>query len=71
MSSPRSANAPLALPEFVCLMAMMVSIVALSTDIMLPALGLIGEDLGLADPNAIQFVVTALFIGFGVGQLLA
>ncbi len=72
MSSPQRPPAkPLGVPEFVGLMASMVSIVALSTDIMLPALDEIGRDLGLADANDAQFIVTSLFIGFGAGQLIA
>lgn len=47
------------------------SIVALATDIMLPALGAIADDLGVADGNAVQLVVSSLFLGFAVGQALA
>ena len=60
----------LTLPEFVSLLALMVSIVALSTDVMLPALDVIGRDLGVMDPNDSQLVVSSLFFGFAVGQLL-
>lgn len=62
---------PLSRGEFVVLIAFMVSIVAMSTDIMLPALAVIGQDLGIADPNDAQMIVTALFLGFGVGLLFA
>jgi DHA1 family bicyclomycin/chloramphenicol resistance-like MFS transporter len=48
----------------------MVSIVALATDIMLPALDVIGQDLGVADPNKAQLVISSLFLGFAIGQLL-
>jgi DHA1 family bicyclomycin/chloramphenicol resistance-like MFS transporter len=61
---------PLPLPEFVTLLALMVSIVALATDIMLPALDVIGQDLGVADPNKSQLVISSLFLGFAMGQLL-
>jgi DHA1 family bicyclomycin/chloramphenicol resistance-like MFS transporter len=61
---------PLPLPEFVTLLALMVSIVALATDIMLPALDVIGQDLGVADPNKAQLVISSLFLGFAIGQLL-
>ena len=61
----------LSVVEFVTLLALMTSIVALSTDIMLPALDRIGHDLSVADPNDAQLVVSSLFIGFAVGQLLA
>lgn len=61
---------PLHLSEFVPMLALMISITALSTDIMLPALDIIGQDLGVADPNDAQLVVSSLFLGFAVGQLL-
>jgi len=62
---------PLALPEFVVMLAMMISIVAMSIDAMLPALGDIGRDLGLDDPNKAQLVVSAMFLGFAIGQICA
>lgn len=62
---------PLPLAEFVSLLALMVSMVAMATDIMLPALGIIGHDLGVADPNDTQLIVSSLFGGFAVGQMLA
>lgn len=61
---------PLPLAEFVVMLAFMVSIVAMSTDIMLPALALIGNDLRVADPNDSQLVVSSLFVGFAIGQLI-
>ena len=56
-------------PEFIALMALMISIVALSTDAMLPALAIIGRDLGVTEANSNQLVVTAFFLGLAVGQL--
>lgn len=56
--------------EFVPLAALLMSLVALAIDTMLPALPAIGRDLGAARPNDVQYVVTALFLGMGVGQLL-
>ena len=55
--------------EFVALVALLMSLVALSTDAMLPALPAIGQDLGVQHTNYTQFVITALFIGLGIGQL--
>ena len=46
------------------------SLVALAIDAMLPALTEIGRDLGVPRPNHTQFVVTALFVGLGIGQIL-
>ena len=62
---------PLPFPEFVVMLALMVSIVAMATDIVLPALGVIARDLGVDQRNDAQLVVSSLFAGFGVGQLLA
>lgn len=60
----------LSLPEFVSLAAMLMSLVALSIDAMLPALPMIGADLGAGDPNHSQLVVSALFLGLAAGQVL-
>ena len=57
--------------EFVVLLALMISIVAMATDIMLPALSVIGEDLKAAHANDVQLVVSSLFAGFALGQLIA
>ncbi|HEY9038932.1 MAG TPA: MFS transporter, partial [Roseovarius sp.] len=67
----RKAIATLPIPEFVILLAFMVSITALATDIMLPALDVMGHDLGVDDPNSVQLIVSSLFLGFAVGQALA
>ncbi len=56
--------------EFVPLAALLMSLTALSIDAMLPALPEIGRDLGAARPGDVQFVITALFAGLGVGQLV-
>lgn len=48
----------------------MVSIVTMATDIMLPALGVMGEELGVADPNDVQSIVYSLSVGFAIGQLV-
>ena len=55
--------------EFVALMALMTSLVALSIDAMLPALSEIGQDLGVERENSTQLVVSVLFIGMAVGQM--
>lgn len=51
-------------------MAMLMSLVALSIDAMLPALGEIGRDLGIERDNDVQLVVTLIFVGIAVGQLV-
>ncbi|MBF0381143.1 MAG: multidrug effflux MFS transporter [Magnetococcales bacterium] len=55
--------------EFVALMAMMTSLVAMSIDSMLPALEQMGNELGSVHPNDNQLIISALFFGFSVGQL--
>ena len=55
--------------EFIALMAVMISITALSMDIMLPALPDIGRDLGARHPNDAQLVVSILLLGMGIGQI--
>jgi DHA1 family bicyclomycin/chloramphenicol resistance-like MFS transporter len=60
----------LPLTEFVVLMATLISLVALSIDAMLPALAEIGRDLGVAHANDSQLVVTFLFSGLMIGQLI-
>jgi len=56
--------------EFIPLIALLMSLVALSIDAMLPALPAIGSDLAAAQRNDAQLVVTSLFLGLGFGQLL-
>ncbi len=55
---------------FVALIASLGALNAFSTDIVIPALGLIAEDLDLADPNRRQWVVFAVFAGMAVSQIL-
>ncbi|MGH7028416.1 multidrug effflux MFS transporter [Brevundimonas sp.] len=55
--------------EFVCLIAVMMALNALAIDAMLPALPHIGEDLGVANENTRQWVITAYLLGFGGAQL--
>jgi DHA1 family bicyclomycin/chloramphenicol resistance-like MFS transporter len=47
----------------------MMSLTALSTDAMLPALPQIGNDLGVANPNDRQLVVSMIFLGSAFGRL--
>ncbi|MGB0798713.1 MAG: multidrug effflux MFS transporter [Planktomarina sp.] len=55
--------------EFIIMIAFMISMVALSIDIILPAMGQIGTDLPVANANDVQLVITLLFLGFAVGQI--
>ncbi len=57
--------------EFAILMALLISVVAISIDALLPALGTIAKDLQLANPNHAQYMIVALFGGMAVGQLIS
>lgn len=57
--------------EFTLLMALLMSITALSIDALLPALGIIGGDLALANPNQAQFLISGIFGGLAAGQLIS
>jgi DHA1 family bicyclomycin/chloramphenicol resistance-like MFS transporter len=59
------------LVEFIVLIALMISLVALTTDIMLPALGVIPADLGSTATGNGHLIVSVLFVGFALGQLVA
>ncbi|WP_410209261.1 multidrug effflux MFS transporter [Aquirhabdus sp.] len=56
--------------EFALLMALLMSVVSFSIDATLPALGQIGLDFGVQD-NRIQWVITCIFAGMTIGQLIA
>ncbi len=55
--------------EFIALLAAMMALNALAIDVMLPALPLMGEALGVAHENERQFVIGAYMLGFGLAQL--
>ena len=57
--------------EFIALLALMISIIALATDMMLPALETIGKDLNVANLNDTQLIISALFLGLAAGQIIA
>ena len=55
---------------YLAIMGLLTSIGALATDIMLPALGMMGRDLGVGDVNHTTLVVTIFFLGMALGQLV-
>ncbi|WP_440881080.1 multidrug effflux MFS transporter [Tenacibaculum sp. C7A-26P2] len=57
--------------EFIILMASLMSLVALSIDALLPALNKIGKAINFPDPKDSQLLITMIFLGLGVGQLIA
>lgn len=56
--------------EFVTLMALYVAIMALSIDMILPALFIMGQEFGVTDKNQMQYVIGILFLGFTCGQII-
>ena len=56
--------------EFILLMACLMSIVALSIDTILPALNPIGLSIGTVNQNENQLLITMIFLGLGLGQLI-
>ncbi len=56
--------------EFITLMAVLMSLVALSIDTMLPALDAIGQSLAVQDPNDTQFIVSFVFLGMSPGLII-
>lgn len=57
--------------EFIVLMAVLMSVVAISIDAMLPALGVIGEALNVSHANQAQYIISSIFAGMCVGQLIS
>ena len=68
MISEVSTRRP-AFVEFVVLIALIISLVALSIDAMLPALPLIAADLGVVEINDSQYVISIFFAGMALGQI--
>ena len=68
--SPELSPKRLGFAEFVVLMALIISMVALSIDGMLPALPEIAAELAFKRPNDSQFIISMLFVGMGFGQIL-
>lgn len=56
--------------EYIALIALLISIAALATDVMLPALDVISTVLGAPSANDAHFIVTAFFLGMACGQLV-
>ncbi|MBU0555301.1 MAG: multidrug effflux MFS transporter [Alphaproteobacteria bacterium] len=57
--------------EFVALMASIMALNALAIDAMLPAFPAIRESLNVADPNSLQYMITAYMLANAVGSLVA
>ncbi len=61
---------PTASKEFIAMMAVLMSVVAISIDAMLPALGIIGKAMGVTHPNQAQYLISCIFLGMAIGQLI-
>lgn len=68
---PMSLGHPIPSKEFTLLMALLMSIVAISIDALLPALSMLGSELGVSDVNRTQLVISFIFGGMAIGQLIA
>ncbi|WP_409433841.1 multidrug effflux MFS transporter [Litorimonas sp. RW-G-Af-16] len=73
MTAPANISASIKLPmprwEFVCMVASLMALNAFAIDIMLPAMGIIGEHYGVTG-NQQQWLLYSYLIGFGAPQLL-
>jgi DHA1 family bicyclomycin/chloramphenicol resistance-like MFS transporter len=56
--------------EFIALVALTTSLVAMSIDTMLPALGAMASELGAVQANDRQLILSMFFAGMAVGQLV-
>ena len=68
--SSKTSKDHLKFAESVALIAMMMSLAALSIDAVLPALPTIGSELGVKHENTNQLVISLLFLGMSVGQII-
>jgi len=66
-----SLRTPICEKEFTMLMALLMSVVAISIDALLPSLGVIGAEMGVADINRTQLIIGFIFAGMAIGQLVA
>jgi len=56
--------------EFVTIMASLMAITALAIDAVLPALDIIGRDVGVVDAQDNQLIIIMIFLGLGIGPLI-
>ena len=63
------SNQPLGFKEFIAMMALMMSLVALTIDAILPAFGFIQATFDISNPQDLQLIVSLQLLGLGLGQL--
>jgi len=56
--------------EYILLVALLISIGAMGTDIMLPAMKAMGAEFGVQHANDVHLIITAFFLGMAIGQLI-
>ena len=56
--------------ELLALATLLMATVALSIDVMLPALGMIALEFGVAEGNRRQWVIVAVFVSLAIGQMI-
>jgi MFS transporter, DHA1 family, multidrug resistance protein len=61
---------PMGFPEFVAIVAAIMALNAIATDMMLPAMPDIRAAFGIANPNHVQEVISVYLAGFGAGQFI-
>ena len=69
-TDPSGSRAPMGFAEFIALMAALTAMVAMSIDVILPALADIGSDLAAEHPNDRQLAVMMFFFGLAVSQIV-
>ena len=68
-NQPSTTTIRIGMVEFIFLMASLMSVVALSIDAVLPALGFMAQEFNVGG-SEVQLVITSLFAGFAIGQLI-
>lgn len=66
-----STKAPSPAREFILLVALMMSMTALAIDAILPAFDNIRADIAMNNPNQAQLLISLLFCGLALGQLVS
>jgi MFS transporter, DHA1 family, multidrug resistance protein len=69
MTSPTPQPFAMGEREFVAMMALLQALQALAIDAMLPALGVMSQDLGVTNPNHRQLVLGVFLIAAGLGSI--
>ncbi|HEU4805926.1 MAG TPA: multidrug effflux MFS transporter [Nitrobacter sp.] len=64
------AHRPRGFPEFVALVACIMALNPIATDMMLPAMPDVRDAYAIANPNHVQAVISVYLAGFGAGQFI-